>query len=152
MYGSRMLPRKKKKLKRGHGRGVGTDSSRKSKIWGIKRHTLELILEVSKESYPNEFAGVLRAEGGVITELMLLPGTVSGNMSALIHLHMLPIDYSVVGSVHSHPSFSYLPSGADLIFFSRAGHVNIIVARPYTSKSWRAYDPRGNPIELEVVN
>ncbi|MBW3581869.1 MAG: hypothetical protein KY455_02115, partial [Euryarchaeota archaeon] len=49
----------------------------------IRRHILELILQASKEQYPNEFGGLLRAEKGVIEELVLLPGTISGDSSAI---------------------------------------------------------------------
>ncbi|MEM2869458.1 MAG: Mov34/MPN/PAD-1 family protein [Thermoplasmata archaeon] len=117
----------------------------------IKRAVLELILEASKESHPNEFAGQLRARGGTIHELTMLPGTMQGRTSALVNLWMLPIDYSVVGSVHSHPSGSREPSEEDLEFFRKFGSVHIIVGSPYTLSSWRAYDYSGAPVRLEIV-
>jgi proteasome lid subunit RPN8/RPN11 len=123
----------------------------KRRVWGIKEKTLKLILEVSKESYPNEFAGLLRVKKGVITELILLPGTFSGEDSAIYHLYMLPIDLSIIGTVHSHPSGSNMPSGADLDLFNHYGHTHIIVCMPYDKSSWKAYDTAGNLIKLEVV-
>jgi len=83
------------------------------KVYGIRRKTLRMILEASKDTYPKEFAAILRAEEGVIEEILLLPGTVSGDVHAIFQLHMLPIDFSVVGTIHSHPSGSYRPSDAD---------------------------------------
>ena len=121
-------------------------------VTSIRKSTLDLILEVSKESHPKEFAGVLRAEGRTITEIMLLPGTLSGDRSALLRLHMLPIDFSVVGTVHSHPSGEPIPSGADFQLFQKFGYVNIITAYPYDSDSWRAWSLTGEPYELEVVD
>ena len=50
-----------------------------------------------------EFAGLLQAEEDIITEVLILPGTESSRMSALIRLYMLP-NMQVVGSAHSHPS------------------------------------------------
>ena len=121
------------------------------KVYGIRRKTLRMILEASKDTYPKEFAAILRAEEGVIEELLLLPGTVSGDVHAIFQLHMLPIDFSVVGTIHSHPSGSYNPSDADRQLFSHFGRVHIIVGHPYTERTWRAYDHNGAPRKLETV-
>lgn len=118
----------------------------------IKRATLKLICEVANENHPNEFVGLLRAEGDVISELILLPGTLAGAESAMLQLHMKPYDPTIIGSVHSHPTYSNLPSAQDLQFFSRLGFVNIIVAKPYELNSCRAYDPYGNELKLEIVD
>lgn len=125
---------------------------KRKRAYAIKKDVLELILQVSKENFPKEFAGVLRCEDGVITEIMLLPGTVSGGVSALLRLHMLPIDYTVVGTVHSHPGQSNNPSGADLQLFRRFGYVHIITKVPYGLDSWKSWDLDGNPYPLEVVD
>ena len=121
------------------------------KVVAIRRKTLRMILEASKDTYPKEFAAILRAEEGVITELLLLPGTISGDVHAVFQLHMLPIDFSVVGTVHSHPSGNYQPSDADRNLFSHFGRVHIIAGMPYTEATWRAYDHNGNPRELGVL-
>jgi len=121
------------------------------KVFGIRRKTLRMILEASKDTYPKEFAAILRAEEGVITELLLLPGTISGDVHAVFQLHMLPIDFSVVGTIHSHPSGNFRPSEADLQLFSHFGRIHIIAGRPYTEDSWSAYDHYGKPWKLEVV-
>lgn len=124
----------------------------RKRAYAIKREVLDLILEVSKENFPNEFAGVLRCKDGIITEIMLLPGTISGGRSALLRLHMLPIDYTVVGTVHSHPGESNNPSGADLGLFRKFGYVHIITKVPYNLNSWIAWDLDGNPYDLEVID
>lgn len=120
------------------------------KIRGIDRGALGLILHACRSSHPNEFAGVLRASGDVISEVLFLPGTFSSERSAVMRLHMMPIDPSACGTVHSHPSPSFKPSGADLTLFRRFGDVHIIVASPYNERSWRAYDYQGNEVPLEV--
>jgi proteasome lid subunit RPN8/RPN11 len=131
-----------------------SQKTKKRRIWAIERKTLKLILEVSKETYPKEFAATLIAKEGIIREINLLPGTLSGDSSAIVHTHMQPPDItlSVAGIVHSHPSGNYSPSGADLFFFSKFGNTHIIVGKPYNMKSWQAYDSRGNIIKLEVVD
>ena len=117
----------------------------------IKKKALQMILESAKSSYPNEFGALLRAEEGEISELILLPGTISGNSQAIFQLYMRPIDFSIVGSAHSHPSGNYSPSEADLDFFRRTGSVHIIVGYPYTMRTWAAYNVLGERIELKVL-
>lgn len=119
--------------------------------WKIDRECLDTILESSKSMYPREFAGFLRADGDVIREVLLLPGMIHGDRHAMFNLAMLPIDYSIVGTVHSHPSPSNKPSKEDLQMFFKYGKVHIIVAMPYNEKSWKAYDWNGREIEVEVV-
>ena len=129
-----------------------TKPSADTEVTKVRRAVLQLILEVSRESYPDEFAGQLRARDGVIYELTMLPGTRQGRTSALVNLWMLPIDFSVVGSVHSHPSGNFSPSDEDRNFVSKFGRIHIIAGRPYTMRSWQAYDAAGEPVELEVVD
>ena len=126
---------------------------KRRRVWGIRKETLNLILEVSKESYPKEFAATLIAKKGIIEEINLLPGTLSGSTTAILRTHMQPPDImlSVVGIVHSHPSGNFSPSGADLHFFSKYGNTHIIVGMPYDIKSWQGYDALGKTIELEIV-
>ncbi len=118
----------------------------------IRRETLEMILEASRDTYPMEFGAILRAEGGVVSEILLVPGTIGGESHAIFQLHMLPIDFSVVGTVHSHPGPNADPSQEDLEFFQRLGYIHIIVASPFVADSWRAWDRDGNPYELSVVD
>ncbi|MDI6643077.1 MAG: Mov34/MPN/PAD-1 family protein [Candidatus Hodarchaeaceae archaeon] len=117
----------------------------------IDRETLEFILGASRSCHPQEFAGVLRAVGDVVKEVLLLPGTLSSDESAVLRLHMLPIDPSACGTVHSHPSPSASPSEEDLMLFAKFGYVHIIAAYPYDERSWKAYNHRGEEIALEVV-
>lgn len=116
----------------------------------LRRELLDTLLEAARSAHPREFAGVLRKHGDTIEEVLILPGG-SSERSALMHLHMLPIDPGVVGSVHSHPSSFPVPSSADLEFFDRFGSVHMIIAYPYDRRSWAAYNHRGERIELEVV-
>jgi len=120
-------------------------------IRGISRALLDLLLELGRESHPREFAGVLREEGGVISEFTLLPGTVTGSGSATLFLDMMPLDTHVAGSVHSHPNGVLSPSQADLSFFPRTGRYHLIVGYPYSRDSWRCFRADGSPAGLEVV-
>ncbi len=123
----------------------------KRKVWGIEQDVLEMVNASAKESYPNEFLATMRAEKGIITEIILVPGTISNYHSGTFQLHMLPIDLSVVGTVHSHPGPSNRPSDEDLHLFGRFGNTHIITCMPFNLKSWRAYNYRGDLVELEVL-
>ena len=123
----------------------------KKKVQGIARDTLDFILEASKSTMPHEFAGLLQADKEIITEVLVIPGTESSRMSALVKLYMLP-NISVVGSVHSHPSANIMPSQQDLIFFSKTGDYNIIVGPPFTERSWACYDVLGQRRSLPVLD
>ena len=124
----------------------------KKQVHGIRKRTLKMILEAGNSSYPNEFGAILRAEEGVINQLWLLPGTESGESAALFRLHMLPVDFSVVGTVHTHPSDSCRPSGADIELFRRFGYVHIIACEPFNLRSWACYDGNGDRRDLEVID
>jgi proteasome lid subunit RPN8/RPN11 len=122
--------------------------------WKIRQDCLALICECAKDEYPHEFGGLLRVDPldkHLISELVILPGTVSGDAHTLFQMHMRPLDFSIVGTVHSHPSSSPFPSRADLQFFQKYGRVHIIAAYPYSFSSWRAYYASGEGMTLEVV-
>lgn len=117
----------------------------------IRRGAFNFIVEAARAAHPKEFSGLLRAREGVIEEILFLPGTIISERGAAINLGMLGIDPSVCGSVHSHPTSHPLPSPDDLRFFDKFGAVHIIIAYPYTEKSWKAYNHRGEEISLELV-
>ena len=118
----------------------------------ITRRALDSALASAASAYPNEFGGVLRADPpGVISELLLLPGTTAGRRHANFQLYMLPADLTVVGTVHSHPSGALHPSDADVRLFRNWGRRHIILGAPYVPGSWRAYDSNGEETRLEVL-
>lgn len=119
--------------------------------WKIKRDLLRMIMEASKSSYPDEFGAFLRAKNKIIYELVMLPGTISGGRSVIYNLLLKPIDFTIVGTVHSHPSGYSIPSEADIQMFSRSGDIHIIVGYPYTMNSWKAYNRRGEEIRVTVI-
>ncbi len=125
--------------------------ARKKNVSGIARDALAFILEASKSTHPHEFAGLLRSDGRLITEVLLVPGTTSDEGSASMLLDMMPLDTSIVGSVHSHPVHDLRFSRADLDMFGAKGYYNIIVAYPYTGVDWLCYSPAGERIDLPVV-
>jgi len=122
--------------------------------WKITKKCLDLIIESAKSSYPKEFGALLRVDSKdrfTINELVLLPGTISGDSHAIFRLHMLPVDFSIVGTIHSHPSPVPYPSKADLELFRKHGKIHIIAAKPYDYNSWRVYDHNGLKIDIKII-
>lgn len=123
--------------------------------WKITDKCLTLIVESSKSNYPQEFGALLRVDSDAkdtIIEVVLLPGTVSGDSHAIFKLHMLPIDYSVVGTVHSHPSAVPRPSSADLDLFGHFGRIHLIIGvNPFGTTTWKAYNHNGQELAVEIV-
>jgi proteasome lid subunit RPN8/RPN11 len=118
----------------------------------ITRRALDSALASARSAYPNEFGGVLRADPpGVISELLLLPGTTAGRRHANFQLWMLHADLSVAGTVHSHPSGALHPSDADLRLFRSWGRRHLILGAPFGVGAWRAYDGNGRETNLRVV-
>jgi proteasome lid subunit RPN8/RPN11 len=118
----------------------------------ITRRALDSALASAHSSYPNEFGGILRADPpGVISELLMIPGTTAGRRHANFQLYMLPADLTVSGTVHSHPSGALHPSDADLRLFRSWGRRHLILGAPYGPGAWRAYDGNGREVHLDVV-
>ena len=120
----------------------------------IAKDALDFILDVSRSNHPREFIGILHADEDCITEIFLLPGTLSSDENAIIRMDMLPMGLSYVGSVHSHPHSGAIglgPSEQDLLMFSKTGDCHIIAFYPYKENSWRCYNSKGEKRELEVV-
>ena len=121
------------------------------RVEAIARKTLRMILEASRDTHPLEFGAILRAEEGTITELLLVPGTLSGKRHAIFQLHMLPPDFAVVGTVHSHPSGVYEPSDEDRALFNKFGGIHLIVGYPYAEDTWAAWTNKGVRTSIKVV-
>ncbi|MBN2734309.1 MAG: Mov34/MPN/PAD-1 family protein [Methanomicrobiaceae archaeon] len=117
----------------------------------IRRELLETLFALGKSQHPNEFLAILKIRNGIIEELELAPGTISGETSASFDTYMMPLDTSTAGSAHSHPSGAVRPSDADLRFFPKIGRYHIIIGAPYNDDTWRCFHANGEPFVMEVV-
>lgn len=120
----------------------------------IDRELVEEIMDIAKESFPNEFSAMLqgKVENNIlkIDGLIFLPGAASES-GAVMDIFMMPMLSDTVGSVHSHPGYSADPSTADLQFFAKKGYFHIIIAQPYNEDSICAYDGYGEKVEYSIV-
>lgn len=135
------------------GKILGTSKSHFDEVQ-IDREVANEIMNIAKESYPNEFMALL--EGKIedkilkITGLIFLPVDTS-NEGAVMQVFMQPLSTNSIGSVHSHPGPNASPSDADLHFFSKKGLFHIIIAEPYNLESIKAYDSFGNLVNFKTV-
>jgi len=120
-------------------------------IRGIRQDLLNLLLELGRESHPNEFVALLKEKDGIIEEMNMLPGTITGSNSASVIFDMMPLDTHLAGSAHSHPSGAIRPSDADIRFFPRSGRYHLIIGYPYTIVDWRCFTADGKPYKMEVL-
>lgn len=120
--------------------------------WKIKKNILLSIMELSKASFPNEFSGMLVGDKDkkIIDDIYIIPVTRNNRSSSTIRTDLIPMSFSIVGSVHSHPSSSARPSRADLSFF-QSKHLNIISHYPYSPECFIAFDSKGQEIDIEII-
>jgi proteasome lid subunit RPN8/RPN11 len=121
----------------------------------MRRELLDTIFEGAKRLYPKESILLLRGRKTkniiLITDLLVPPLASYGRGFAHIPLHMMPMDFSVVGTVHSHPSGNFMPSSTDLNHFF--GRVLMIVAFPFLSeKNVAIYGHSGERLILDVTD
>ena len=64
---------------------------------------------------------------------------------------MSPIDFSIAGTAHSHPGYSNEASDDDLTLFANMGGIHFITCQPYDRHSWKAYNSKGEEVELEII-
>ena len=134
-------------------------------VAGIARDTLEFALSSAEDTHPNEYMGFMRGtparefdldeevhpDDYVVTDVLVIPGTSSNEVSATVDSNMIPNDMRTVGSIHSHPNGVLRPSDEDLATFT-SGSVHVIMGAPYRTSDWAAFDERGDSTDLPVLD
>jgi proteasome lid subunit RPN8/RPN11 len=119
----------------------------------IEGDMLRSMLSFARERHPDEMILLLRGEAGrdeiLIEEFLFPPFGSAGRSFAEFRSHMLPIDFSIVGTAHSHPSGSARPSTTDLNHFY--ARVMLIIAHPYTDECVGAFNSRGEALPLRIM-
>ena len=124
-----------------------------SKTIYIKREIIDAILIDAKNAYPRE--SILLLKGKVKKETIIVDDSIipflptRGRDFSTFPLYMLPIDLTVVGTAHSHPSGNPNPSIGDQNNFY--GRIMVIAAYPYDSdRDIAVYDGNGR-VRFEIV-
>ena len=120
----------------------------------VDRELLQTVFEGARRLYPKEMILLLRGKKKKnlvkVSELVVPPLATYGSNFANIPLHMLPIDFSIVGTVHSHPSGNLTPSTADLnhVF----GIILMIVGFPFADeRNVAVYNRNGEKLTLKTT-
>ena len=103
----------------------------------IPQDILDTIYAGAKQLYPRESFLLLRGKKskGIIkiTDLVLAPFAVHGEGIVHFNPYMFSGDFSLVGTVHSHPSGNISPSHVDMNYFF--GRILMIVGYPFEGKT-----------------
>lgn len=121
----------------------------------INSDLLQTILEGAKHIYPREtillLRGVKKHDVITVTELLVPPLAGYGQGFSHFPLYMMPMDFSIVGTAHSHPSGNITPSHTDLNHFF--GRVLMIVGFPFADeKNVVVYNRDGEKLTVEITN
>ena len=119
----------------------------------IKLSVINSILTYAFSSHPNESILLLRGkvskENIDVENVMIPPLSIHGQSYSSFPMHMLPLDSSIIGTVHSHPSGSVKPSLEDLLHYY--GKMMAIVGYPYrTERDIKIFDREGCELPFTV--
>ncbi len=120
----------------------------------IEWAVVDSILSYAQMLHPREAILLLKGKVDkhriVVNDTRIPPLATHGNTFSTFPLHTLPIDFSIVGVVHSHPSGALRPSVTDLN--KVYGRIMFITAYPYQSeKNIAIFDREGKTLKYEVV-
>jgi len=120
----------------------------------IKQTVIDSILSYAQNFHPREGVLLLRGKADkhriLVDDLIIPPLATHGYSFSNFPLHMLPTDFSIMGTAHSHPSGVLSPSIGDLNNFY--GRIMVIAAYPYQSEQNVAvFDREGTPIKYEII-
>jgi proteasome lid subunit RPN8/RPN11 len=120
----------------------------------IERGLLQELLEFALERHPQEAILLLRGETkkGIITvtDYLFPPYATTNSVSASYPIHMLPIDFSIVGTAHSHPSGTLQLSPTDMN--NMYGRMSLLIAYPYGEGDVAAFNKQAERLLLTVTD
>jgi proteasome lid subunit RPN8/RPN11 len=120
----------------------------------IERGLLQEILRFALDRHPREAILLLRGETkkGVITitDYLFPPYATTNSVSASYPIHMLPIDFSIVGTAHSHPSGILQLSSTDMN--NIYGRMSLLLVYPYGEGDVAAFNKQAERLLLTVTD
>lgn len=120
----------------------------------IPKEIVQMIFESARTLYPKETIFLLRGKTRkheiAISEIVIPPSATYGRGFAGLSMLRLPVDFSIIGTAHSHPSESLAPSVEDLNH--ALGKVILVVAHPYEGMdSIGVYNRKGDKLKLRIT-
>ena len=120
-------------------------------MWKLKKSLLEDLCTTAENYLPDEFmcflAGDKKTE--TINEIVLLPNY-SSSTAVMINELNIPLDDSILGTMHSHPHASNHASSADKKMFKKY-KLNLILGYPFTVDNIEFYDGKSNPVKITLI-
>ena len=120
----------------------------------LERKVVDRLLSYCRSVHPDE--GILLLRGRVkkdriiVSEVVIPPFALHAESFSSFLPHMLPIDFSIVGAAHAHPSGVVKPSLEDLNNFY--GRIMVIVGYPYESEAdIGVFDSEGSRALFSVI-
>ncbi|MGD0330689.1 MAG: Mov34/MPN/PAD-1 family protein [Nitrososphaeria archaeon] len=119
----------------------------------IKLSVIDSILTYAFSSHPNESILLLRGKVSKeiinVENVMIPPLSIHGESYSSFPMHMLPLDSSIIGTAHSHPSGLVKPSLEDLLHYY--GKIMAIAGYPYrTERDIKIFDREGRELPFTV--
>ncbi|MEM3403005.1 MAG: Mov34/MPN/PAD-1 family protein [Nitrososphaeria archaeon] len=119
----------------------------------IKAKVVDGLLTYSSLNHPKEAILLLRGTRNkkeiIVKDLIIPPLALHGYSYASFPLYMVPMDSSIIGTAHSHPSGITEPSLEDLSNFY--GAIMAIIGFPYTSeRNIKVFDRNGNKLSFII--
>ena len=120
----------------------------------LGRELLHEMLNFAKERHPKEAILLLRGkidkERINITEYLFPPYATTNSVYATFPLHMLPIDFSIIGTAHSHPSGSLKLSAEDMN--NVYGRISLLIVYPYGEGDVGAFNKQSERVMLRIID
>ncbi|MGQ9781130.1 MAG: Mov34/MPN/PAD-1 family protein [Nitrososphaeria archaeon] len=119
----------------------------------LRAKVVDSLLTYSLSNHPRE--GILLLRGRInidrieVEDIIIPPLSLRGESFSSFPMYMLPLDTSIIGTAHSHPSGTLKPSLDDLHHYY--GAIMVIVGCPYESeKDIRVFDRKGEVLAFTV--
>jgi proteasome lid subunit RPN8/RPN11 len=120
----------------------------------VERGLLEEMLSFARDRHPKEaillLRGKVKKESITLTDYLFPPFATTDSISASYPIHMLPIDFSIIGTLHSHPSGSLQLSTVDLNHMY--GRFSMLVAYPYGLGDVAIFNKQGERLVIRVTD
>jgi proteasome lid subunit RPN8/RPN11 len=120
----------------------------------VPQDIMDAIYAGAKQLYPRESFLLLRGKSKkctiTITDLVLAPFAAHGRGEVHFNPYMFSGDFSLVGTVHSHPSGNISPSHVDMNYFF--GRILMIVGYPFEGRACvAAYNCKAERLTVEIT-
>lgn len=121
-------------------------------MFKISTKVVDAFLRGAINSFPNEFFALLGSstQSNLIDEFIIVP-SFANSKEVLIQMHLIPIDFSIIGTMHSHPTKNNMPSKADLKTFKKLGEIHLIVGFPFKRETIKSFDSNGKELKFKEV-